>query len=266
VEAKLCTRFPAKSSTATTNQCKHPACASCLLALLSWHDILSTDSTMAEVTSLQKVCYALWEYDSTKRERSRLLPGCPFDDGDSDFYDKDDPDCMNDALNLAVSVLKKPNPTIEDFVSLFSVKIEKLYDFDDEVFKDVANESVGTLEKHVHDVLNRRSLTTRPYSTFRQLAINAATTDPVNLERFGPNAVTSHEAAVTVLGPLYCQKKAASPQSPPRLPPQSPPPSELLQAAQAKIRNPFHYKPRRVRRDNEASLQEESTAMGQYYR
>jgi hypothetical protein len=69
VEAKLCTRFPAKSSTATTNQCKHPACASCLLALLSWHDILSTDSTMAEVTSLQKICYALWEYDSTKRER-----------------------------------------------------------------------------------------------------------------------------------------------------------------------------------------------------
>jgi hypothetical protein len=31
-------------------------------------------------------------------------------------------------------------------------------------------------------------------------------------------------------------------------------------------RNPFHYKPRRFRRDNEASLQEGSTAMGEYYR
>jgi hypothetical protein len=145
---------------------------SCLLLSLS-----SGDYTMAAPSS-QSIRYTLWQNESTKKERSRLLPGCPFDGGSGFFAD--DPDSMHDVMGLAVQALEKPKPTYEDFIALILLNLEELYELDNDVMKDVANaadeKGVGTnLDNRVHNILNKKK---RDYSVFRQLAINAALTDP----------------------------------------------------------------------------------------
>jgi hypothetical protein len=92
------------------------------------------DYTMAEITTHQRMRYTLWENDSTKKERSRLIPGCPFDDGTTAFY-ADDPDSMHGVMAIAVQALEKPKPTMEDFRVCFTA-LDEFYDLDNDLLKE----------------------------------------------------------------------------------------------------------------------------------
>jgi hypothetical protein len=120
---------------------------------------------------------------------------------------------------------------MQEFIDLFRIEPEDVYDLDDEFFKKVSDEDdVDTLENRVHKVLKSNS---KDYSIFRQFAINAASTDPTSFGAFGESVKTAHEAAVALLGPLYNLKQAPSSPadvrnrdgSPSRTPPR--PPGEI---------------------------------------
>jgi hypothetical protein len=116
-------------------------------------------------------------------------------------------------MELAVRVFKvidKPKPDMNDFVKLFEIDIEELYQLDDPTFED-GNATINEFVKDVHCELNTRSASGKhSYSIFRQLAVNVASTDPSMLSCFPPNVKAAHEAAVALLGCLYSLKPTAS--------------------------------------------------------
>jgi hypothetical protein len=165
--------------------------------------------TMTEQTSEQRICYTLWEHESTQHEMSHmLLPGCPFNSIDIYGDREENTEAGHHIIKFAETALRKPKPDIQDFIELFRIKPEEIYDLDDDFLKRVSDkDDVDTLENRVHNVLKSNS---KDYGIFRQFAINAASTHPASFGAFGESVKTAHDAAIFMLGSLYLKPPSAS--------------------------------------------------------
>jgi hypothetical protein len=131
-------------------------------------------------TSSQRDLYSLWEDESNTNERSRmLLPGSPFDS--TNYYVEREPDLKaagNELMGFALRALDSERPNKQAFIDLFEVDLDEVHDFDDCL--EGAYIDTNTLANRVHSVLNPRRISDDfpmpSYSSFRELAINAALT------------------------------------------------------------------------------------------
>jgi hypothetical protein len=75
-----------------------------------------------------------------------LLPGCPFNS--IDFYGdrEENPEAGHHIIKFAETALRKPKPDIQDFIELFRIKPEEIYDLDEQL-KSLCTRKEGVYSK-----------------------------------------------------------------------------------------------------------------------